>query len=188
MQVAFKEWAVVVDALERGVQVLILRKGGISEESGVFRVEHDRFLLFPTLYHQQQEQVVPSAAARFDGLRAEMPGPEIVRIRSFAEVVASWHLDSLAAAERLRGQHIWRDDVIANRFDWGGEQAIHALVLRVWRLPAAVDLPMRPEYGGCKSWIQLAVDVPVADATPVLSDAEFEVRRRAVALAGEGGR
>ena len=188
MQVAFKEWAVVVDALERGVQVLILRKGGISEESGVFRLEHDRFLLFPTLFHQQHQQVVPAAAARFDVLQAEMPEPEIVRIRSFAEVMASWRLDSLAAAERLRGQHVWRDEVIADRFDWGGELAIHALILRVWRLPAAVDLPLRPEYGGCKSWIELATDVPVEGATPALSDTEFALRWRAVADAVEGGR
>ena len=34
MRTAFKEWAIVVDALGRGEQIIILRKGGISEGRG----------------------------------------------------------------------------------------------------------------------------------------------------------
>ncbi len=30
MRIAFKEWMIVVDALGRGEQIIILRKGGIS--------------------------------------------------------------------------------------------------------------------------------------------------------------
>lgn len=187
MQVAFKEWAVVVDALEHGQQVVILRKGGIAEGSGSFQVEHERFLLFPTLYHQQGELVVPSAAARLTALASTFPPPDRVRIQSFAEVVTWWRLDSLAVAERLRGQHVWKDEVIASRFDWGGEQAIHALLLRVWRMEKPVEVPQRPEYGGCKSWILLREDVSTAGAQPVLDDAAFDLARRAVdqAIGGE---
>lgn len=188
MQVAFKEWAVVVDALERGEQVVILRKGGIAEGSGSFQVEHPRFLLFPTLYHQQGEQVIPTAAARLKELAPTLPGPEKVRIQSYAEVTTWWRLDSLAVAERLRGMHVWRDEVIADRFDWGGEQAIHALVLRVWRLPSVVELPVRPEYGGCKSWITLATDVDSLGSVPVLDDAAFADASAALARAVEGTR
>ncbi len=39
MRIAFKEWAVIVDALGRGDQILILRKGGISEGRGGFQIE-----------------------------------------------------------------------------------------------------------------------------------------------------
>ena len=31
MRLAFKEWAIIVDALGRGEQILILRKGGLQE-------------------------------------------------------------------------------------------------------------------------------------------------------------
>ena len=61
MRTAFKEWAIVVDALGRGEQILILRKGGIAEGRGGFKPEHERFLLFPTLFHQQRESVLPAA-------------------------------------------------------------------------------------------------------------------------------
>src|SRR5512138_2779668 len=54
MRTAFKEWAIVVDALGRGEQILILRKGGIAEGRGGFRPEHTRFLLFPTAFHEQR--------------------------------------------------------------------------------------------------------------------------------------
>ncbi|MEO8428438.1 MAG: DUF1802 family protein, partial [Verrucomicrobiota bacterium] len=73
MRIVFKEWAVVVDALGRGDQIIILRKGGISEGRGGFQVEHPEFVLFPTLFHQQRESVVPSAQARFDQLAPEFP-------------------------------------------------------------------------------------------------------------------
>src|SRR2546422_3996735 len=42
VRAAFKEWAVVVDALGRGEQVIILRKGGIAEDRGEFELEQDR--------------------------------------------------------------------------------------------------------------------------------------------------
>src|SRR5262249_48062313 len=119
MRVAFKEWAIVVDALGRGEQIVILRKGGIAEGRGGFKMEHDKFLLVPTLFHQQRESVVPAAQARFDEIAPNLPGKDRVRLEFFAHVVAWRQLDSLDAAERLRGQHIWRDEVIAQRFEWG---------------------------------------------------------------------
>src|SRR5438093_8641723 len=122
MHIAFKEWAVVVDALGRGEQIIILRKGGISEGRGGFKPQHAQFLLFPTLFHQQRQSVIPSAQARFDSISPSLPARDCLRLQFFCEVVA-WHrLDSLAAAERLRGQHIWRDEVIAQRLDWGREK------------------------------------------------------------------
>src|SRR5258705_3213217 len=47
VRTAFKEWAIVVDALGRGEQIVILRKGGIREGRGGFHVEHPQFWLFP---------------------------------------------------------------------------------------------------------------------------------------------
>lgn len=171
---AFKEWAVVVDALGRGDQVVILRKGGIAEGAGGFQVEHERFLLFPTQLHQQRDRVVEPAQRRFD----ELPeaSPETVRLEFAAEVVA-WHkVASLAGAQRLRGQHVWRDEVIAERFAWGTEAAIFALALRVRRLGRTHEVPLLPAYGGCKSWVELAEDIPAEDAQPVLAEPAFAAR------------
>lgn len=173
MRVAFKEWAVVVDALGRGDQIIILRKGGISEGRGGFQVDHPQFLFFPTQFHQQGESVIPSARARYEAIAPHFPPKETLRLEYWAEVVAWQRLDSLAAAERLQGQHVWRNEVIADRFEWGRAQNIHALAVRTYRLPRAIDLPMLESYGGCKSWIELASDIDTQGSTPALSDSPF---------------
>src|SRR3984957_7712562 len=155
MRVAFKEWAIVVDALGRGEQIVILRKGGVSEGRGGFKMEHTRFLLFPTLFHQQRESVIHSAQTRYDEISPSFPPPEKLRLEYYAEVVMARQLESLDKAQALRGQHIWRDEVIAERFEWGRDKAIFALAIRVHRLPQPLALPMLPAYGGCKSWVEV---------------------------------
>jgi hypothetical protein len=176
MRLAFKEWAVITDALLRGEQVIIFRKGGLREGRGGFQVEHPEFLFFPTLFHQQRDAVLPAAQAQYDALAPHFPGPELIRLEGFARVVAWQRLESLAAAQRLRGQHIWRDEVIAQRFDWGQSKELHILAVRVFTLPKSVELPMLPAYGGCKSWIELERDISTDGAQPVLNDAEFSAR------------
>jgi hypothetical protein len=173
MRIAFKEWAVIVDALASGEQILILRKGGIKEGRGGFQVEHPQFLLFPTLFHQQRDSVIAPAQERFDQIAPRFPQPDRLRIEHVAEVVVWQRLESLAAAEQLRGQHIWRDEVIRQRFDWGRDKTIHALAVRVRRLPNAIELPMLTGYGGCKSWVELAEEISIQGAESVLSDDAF---------------
>jgi hypothetical protein len=173
MRVAFKEWAVIVDALGRGEQIVILRKGGISEGRGGFKPEHSEFLFFPTLFHQQRESVVASAQERFDQIAPNFPPADHLRLEYFAKVIAVKQLDSLEKANALRGQHVWRDEVIAERFDWGRDKTIYAMAIKVFRLPVAVELPMLPNYGGCKSWIELDQEIMTDKATPVLADGAF---------------
>ncbi|MEW6157957.1 MAG: DUF1802 family protein [Verrucomicrobiota bacterium] len=173
MQIAFKEWFIIVDALGRGEQILILRKGGISEGRGGFNVDHPRFWLFPTLFHQQRESVILPAQRRFDEIAPDFPDPTTVRLNCFAEVAAWRRLDSLADAEKLRGQHIWRDEVIAGRFEWGRSKAIFALAVRVFKVEPGIVLPMRPGYGGCKSWIEIEENVPVTESKAVLDENAF---------------
>jgi hypothetical protein len=176
MRAAFKEWAIVVDALGRGEQIIILRKGGISEGRSGFQMEHQRFLLFPTLFHQQRESVIASAQARYDVIAPQFPAADKLRLEYFAEVIQAKQLHSLAAANALHGQHIWRDEVIAERFDWGGSKSIFALAVRVYRLPQTIELPMLSAYDGCKSWIEVEHEIVTDGATPVLATTDFDAR------------
>jgi hypothetical protein len=169
VRTAFKEWAVVVEALGRGGQIVILRKGGIAEGRGGFRAEHERFWLFPTRFHQQAEGVV-------DGSFAELkfPAEDLVRIEFAAEVAEARQLDSLEQARRLVGQHIWKDAVIAERFDWGHEQGIYAIAVCARRLPEPVELPLLKKYGGCKSWVELDAELDFNATVPVLENEKFQ--------------
>lgn len=175
MRIAFKEWAVVVDALGRGEQIIILRKGGISEGRGGFQIEHNRFFLFPTLFHQQREAVQPGAQQRYDVIAPKL-FPTSVQLEFFVEVVDWKFLDSHESALRLRGQHIWREEVIRERFDWGKSKSIYAMAVRVFQLPLPVELPMRADYGGCKSWVDFDTSISTDGAQPVLTDSEFNAK------------
>ena len=57
--VALKEWAAVLKALEEGKQTILLKKGGIAEEGGQFKPEHPEFFLYPTFEHQTPEDIKP---------------------------------------------------------------------------------------------------------------------------------
>ncbi len=173
MRMAFKEWAVVVDALGRGEQILILRKGGLREGRDGFQIEHPQFLLFPTRFHPQREAVGPAAQARYDQIAPGFPAADRVRLEYVAEIIAGKQLDSLAVAERLRGQHILRDEVVAERFDWGKSKNIFALAVKIFRVPRPLEIPLLPGYGGCKSWVELEMEVDLAGARPVLSSASL---------------
>src|SRR5438270_4902540 len=75
LRYALKEWAVICAALAEGRQAILLRKGGIAEAGGEFRVEHTRFWLYPTYVHQQREGVKPEALSLLERAEARRPPP-----------------------------------------------------------------------------------------------------------------
>ena len=66
LQVALKEWATVCHALESGRQMILLRKGGVSDVGGTFELQNPQFLLFPTFLHQNLNMLKPEAHAGFE--------------------------------------------------------------------------------------------------------------------------
>lgn len=170
---AFKEWSVVVDALEAGSQALILRKGGLHEGKGGFGLESQEFWLFPTHFHQHAEGVLPSSQERHRALLAQAPPAEVLRIRSFARIHRAGMLREEAHLRALLGHHIWTEDVVRDRFHWGRKTGLFLLLVRVYVLPESVDLPMLESYGGCKSWIDLENPPSPDVAVPVLDDSRF---------------
>ena len=64
--IALKEWAVTIEALASGQQILLMRKGGIHEESKDFRIIHREFLLYPTYEHQKADLLKPDHRNKLD--------------------------------------------------------------------------------------------------------------------------
>src|SRR5262245_49455983 len=134
----------------QGRQIVILRKGGIVEPGGAFRVEHDEFLLFPTYLHQSADNLVPAARHLLDEAEAEIPSAGQIIFRHFATVTDSFRVESQEALVRLRGYHVWSDEVVEERFHrW--QKSLHVLVVRVYALPQPATAPTHDEYTGCKS-------------------------------------
>ena len=174
---ALKEWAVVCLALAEGRQAILLRKGGIAEQTGEFAVEHTRFWLYPTYVHQQASGLHPDAADLLRQAETERPPAGVVRISHWAEVAGIYHLHDIASALKLQPFHLCSLEAVTNRFFYK-TPGLYVLSVRVYRA-AAVELPETAYYAGCRSWVELERELTAEDADPVLSDAAFaDVRRR----------
>ena len=65
---ALKEWSVAIDALDQGLQILILRKGGIHRDDKDFRMIKSEFLLLPTFEHQAIDLLKPKYRSKINNL------------------------------------------------------------------------------------------------------------------------
>jgi hypothetical protein len=173
---AFKEWAVVVDALGRGEQVVILRKGGIREERGQFHVDHREFWLFPTQFHEAESSIIPSKRIVLRSL-ASSARSDLVEIQYYAVADAVLRVTDSAALAGLQGRHIWNEQTVQNRFQFGREPGLHVLLTRVYRRQSALRLPLCASYSGCKSWVELEKGLSTEGLTPVLADVEYNRQR-----------
>lgn len=154
--IALKEWAVIIEALQEGTQAIILRKGGIREETKKFQVQSSEFFLYPTFEHQKEAAIKPEHRGILSQtLENWSPTDTIVRITSFAKVEVDLEISEQEALEKLRAYHIGTDEFAAERLNWKRNNPLHVLVLRVYKLDQPIELPIEPSYIGCKSWIQL---------------------------------
>ena len=172
LRFALKEWAVICKALAMGRQTVILRKGGIAEQSGSFRLEHTRFWLLPTYLHQQAAAVAPHALPLLESTKAERPTEGILRIEHFAEVTGFYQLHDIVGALLLAPFHIGSIETVLSRFRYR-QPGLSALVVRVYRAPQIFELPDLPAYAGCRSWVELERELPTEGATAVLDDGQF---------------
>lgn len=172
LSVAFKEWAVICQALEQGRQTILLRKGGIAEDGGEFQVEHQRFWLFPTYTHQQQTGIRSEAQSLLDQAELDRPAPGIVRLRSWMEVNAIHWVEDEAALLRLAPMHFWSEATVRQRFAYR-RPGLFVLLGRVYQLEKPVEIEDHADYQGCKSWVPLKQGISVEGSTPVVSDEDF---------------
>jgi hypothetical protein len=177
--IALKEWAIAVDALETGQQIIILRKGGIIEETRDFQLESDAFFLFPTYEHQKKQLLKDAYQPRLDQILNQTDAKEAkVLITSYAEATADIEVNSQEELNRLLPFHIWTEYFAEERLKWKRTKPLHVLILRVYKLEQALELPILPEYNGCKSWIGLNVELSQGiSRSPVLSDEEFSRKK-----------
>jgi hypothetical protein len=167
--VGFKEWSLVCQALGRGEQSTILRKGGIAEGRDGFSFRHREFFLFPTFFHAQIGKVrnAPTAELR-------RPNGEIA-ISHYVKVERAVRIDSLAIIEALASFHVFVPELVRERFGYKAE-GLNVAFVRVFRLNAEWILPYEKRFGGCRSWVDLP-EPPMLPTKPVLDDAAYARRR-----------
>ena len=184
-QVALKEWAVTIDALARGAQILLLRKGGIHEEGKDFRVIHPEFLLYPTYEHQREDLLKAERQPDLARLLSDSPRSESITFSHFAKVEELLEVEEQEKVDDLSPHHIWTDAYAQSRLHWKPMLPLSIMLLRVYRMEQPATAPFIPEYGGCKSWVEVIPRVDLGQLTPALSDEEFQ--REVEAIRGSLG-
>ena len=164
--VGLKEWAIVGEAMGRGEQSLILRKGGIAEGRAGFSFRHSEFFLFPTFFHEQLGKTRLTDAE----IPQERAGE--IEIRFFARVVAVKEIISWKMVNALEPLHILQEAVVRERFDYDDRPGLHVALVRAFRLEPSWILPDLPGYGGCRSWVALQECPLETRFEPVLTDQE----------------
>jgi hypothetical protein len=172
-RVALKEWSVVVEAVRQGVQLLLVRKGGIRDPKGAFVLEHREFLLYPTWEHQRPQCIRPEFRERFQQLFQAPPTPDRIRFEVYAGVALCQEVQDPAVFDRLQRYHIWTPDFFARRLEYRPGSAAQLLVIRAYRFPRPLEHPVRPGEAGCKSWVTLEEPVSLTGAEPVMDDRRF---------------
>jgi hypothetical protein len=179
-QKALKEWAVVCRALTEGRQSVLLRKGGIIEETRDFALVERRFLLYPTYEHQDVGNVQEPYREWFAATLADRPPTYVVRIDAWAEVTDLFLTHDLDAMLALAGHYAWSSEYIRMRMAYKPRKPMNVVVVRAWRLPAAVDVPVEAHFAGCKSWVPLDLPTPLDDSVPAVSSEEHARRVEAI--------
>lgn len=172
--IALKEWAVAVRALGTGDEMLLPRKGGISEKQ--FIVEHEEFYLYPTYEHQQRGQLQERYHAALERELAASRDPTVARIALWARVIEAYPVTDEAVARALAPYTFWTPEYILERLHWRPTKPLYALLVRVYRLVPPRDLPVLESYGGCRSWLRLSATLGGTPLEAVLSEVEFERR------------
>lgn len=171
MSAAFKEWAVVCEAMGGGLQSVIVRKGGIAEGRAGFSFREQEFFLFPTWFHEQIER---TRLPRETALPAEPA--ESVEIRYAATLEWSGLLKDWQQVLALEELHVLAPSVIEERFHYDNDEGIHIAFVRVYRLDPPQRLPMEKRFGGCRSWVELP-ELDSCALVSVISDEEHSRRR-----------
>lgn len=154
---ALKEWSTVIDALGRGEQVILIRKGGIADPK--FGVDADRFYLYPTYYHQPDQGE-----------------PERVVITHWCEVAQTWLIRDLDLLYKLEPLVAISNHDLETRYRFRPDQALHVIAVRTFALDRPVDIDVKPEYGGCRSWISVDEEIDIDGSRAVLTAEELTAR------------
>jgi len=179
-RIALKEWAIVVHALSEGFQIFLLRKGGIAEAEGEFRLAAREFFLYPTWEHQQEALLQPRYATAFRSHPSPSQPAGELSFEHYAVVTDVWPAPPLPRIQQISGDFVWNAAFLEKRYAYKPHLPLAVLVLRVYRLPQSLRLPLLDRYAGCRSWVELEEGLPTEGAKPILDDSAFERRREAL--------
>ena len=102
--------------------------------------------------------------------------PALIDFGYWCEVTDKFEVSDEDALDSITPYHIWTFDYAGKRLHWRPKQPLTVALLRVYSMEHPQWLSVLDEYGGCKSWVELAENVQLGELTPVLSDEAYEAQ------------
>jgi hypothetical protein len=168
---ALKEWAVLVDAMARGEFCAMIRKGGVREQRAGFSVRHDRFVMYPTFFHEKSEELVPSVRVALAESHARRPPEGTIELAHVGQVRAVWRVTDLETLRGIEGEHGLEWKAVESRFHYRNNPVVHVVALQLQSLPQPITVPEARRYLGCVSWVELDAEIEVSAARPIVDAA-----------------
>jgi hypothetical protein len=178
--VCLKEWSVVNRALREGWQVFLLRKGGVAEVGGRFRLEEDEFFLFPTLEHQDAAGLQERYRDWIADAERQKPASGEVLVDVYARLDEVHRVSDPARLARVLPHTVWSEDFLRRRLEYKPEEPLHLVFLRCFRTPHPHKVPDDPSYAGCTSWVKVKTPLAPGRFYPVFSPEVFAAKKKAV--------
>lgn len=185
MKHALKEWNITIEALGKGQVVAIWRKGGIEDNPNVrtpftgFNVEQNQFVLFPTSTHQSMDKI-KQEWWNLNEEKTPVNKDNQVKIKYWAEVVDTIEIDNIDQLLNISNELINTTEHLVSSLNLYPDHKGKILILRVHKLSDPILVPYSQDYAGCKSWIELKIDIPKIGSTPILSFKEFNAKARLI--------
>lgn len=186
---ALKEWSIICKALEDGNQTILLRKGGILEYKKGFEISQKSFLLFPTLEHQDAQYLQSKYLQTYESIlrnnKSQYLQNSTNTLRIGARIVAIQEFHDHEKLPELEKYHIWNEKYVNMRMNYNPKKPMNALLLRVYKLLHPISIDVKPEWAGCKSWIDIgrvgkysnqfgSITELFDQNDPVIKDKEFQ--------------
>lgn len=173
MKNALKEWNITIDALGKGLIIALWRKGGIQDTPSIknsfesFEIKQNEFLLFPTHTHQSPEKIKKDFWHLFNNNNKPNKDNQI-KIQYWASLEEEIEIDHSEKLLYISNELINTNEHLISSWDLYPEHKGKVLFLRVYSLSDPVLITYSEEYTGCKSWIELKIDIPKAHSKPIL--------------------
>ncbi len=174
---AFKEWAIVCQALEEGKQTIVLRKGGVKEVDGELQPEHPEFFLYPTYGAHVAEGIKPDWRPRLHKLDKEAKDTKHVHFRLYAIVESVHKVTDWEVAKSLIPFTILSDQEMEKEFNAGDQPGLFVFILRVHSLAVPMEMLRKAAHDKDPIWAPLGTSLFTAGAFQVIPEGAWPYTR-----------
>jgi hypothetical protein len=176
---ALKEWAGVCAGLAHNQSILILRKGGIHEEDGVFKPENPYFWLYPTQFHQTIDQFQPQYHDFMQQAKVTPPDAGHIDFQLFADCESAFEVVSEPQLQALCEFQMLSKEVMTSRYRYR-ENGLCGMILRCYQRDIPISIRETPDFAGCKSWVELGHEYSTTGCKATMADEEFDTLKHKI--------